>query len=213
MCVLISCEAGGDQVPSRLVSPRANSLTSTVSSLERDESRLLPTRQQKKKRTRKHKPGKLPPSLSFDGAAQYAAQRMAHNLDAPLVENPYSLELIDVTRSLHHRQLFSPMTRAWSNAEREKLIDGIYLPYRKKVTRAINAMLQQYTYVVHLSVRSFAPLSPKKKQRRADVGLLYDPSAMDEADLCADWYEEMYFEADMLKVAQLDRASVYGTEG
>ena len=43
-------------------------------------------------------------------------------------------------------------------------------------------------------------MGPKKKRRRADVGLLYDPSAVDEVDLCIDWLEEMYFEVEYLRV-------------
>jgi len=64
----------------------------------------------------------------------------------------------------------------------------------------LSQMFQRFPFVVHLSIRTFDLLGPKKQPRRADIGLLYDPTYTDEADLCADWTEDLYFEADMIKV-------------
>jgi predicted N-formylglutamate amidohydrolase len=124
---------------------------------------------------------------------------MSQNLLAPLIINEYSMELIDVTRSLHHRSLFPPLTRSWSAADRQQLIDQIHAPYRQQIRAGIEQLLSQYAYVVHLSIRSF-PLRQSGKIRRADVGLLYDPARDDEVDLCLDWIDEMYELIPMLRV-------------
>lgn len=133
---------------------------------------------------------------------------MADYLRAPLITNEYSRQLIDVRRSLHHRQLFSRTTRTWSNEDRQKLVDTVYRPYRKRLRTKLSRMLSRSQYVIHLSVESFPlttsaqkPLAGKdRKIRRADMGLLYDPSAVDEVDLCLDWIDEMYDEIEMLRV-------------
>lgn len=164
MPILISCEAGGDELPEWLSGAR-----------------------------------KLPKTLASDSAARYVSRRMSANLSAPLIEHRCSLDLIDVTKSLKHRQLFPPAIRKWPPAQRQQLIDDLYQPYRDKVHGVIAAMLKRFPYVIHLSIRSF-PLRQSGKLRRADVGLLYDPSSDDEVDVCADWLEEMYFDAPMLKV-------------
>ncbi len=54
-------------------------------------------------------------------------------------------------------------------------------------------------FVVHLSVRTFELRNHQGKLRRADVGMLYDPSVDDEIDLCLDWLDAMYEEVPMLR--------------
>ncbi|MGB7326924.1 MAG: N-formylglutamate amidohydrolase [Rubripirellula sp.] len=180
MCLLISCEGGGDAVPAALIRTDRDLRTDSPSP--------------------KHDaPGRLPDRLPGDGAALYVAKRLANGFDAPLIANRYSSQLIDVGRSLHHRELFPKLTRQWSPDDRQSLIDQIYLPYRDRIRRAIAGGLLRYSYVIHLSVRTF-DLRSHGKVRRTDVGMLYDPSNNDEVDLCLDWIDELYDEAEMLKV-------------
>lgn len=141
----------------------------------------------------------LPSPLACDLAAGYAAQRISDRLSAPLIQHKYSLDLIDVTHSLRHRQLFSPITRSWPRTSRQWLVDHLYQPYRNRVRTTISQMLRRFPLVVHLSVRTF-PLRQSGKLRRADVGLLYAPTVDDEVGLCVNWLEEMYFEVPMLRV-------------
>ena len=227
MNILISCETGGEDVPRQLVSPDAG--TSDASSRHRGELvKLLQSAHElsrhKRKRPSKKKfakfgPGQLPNQLRHDAAARFVSQRMAARLSAPIIENRYSMDLVDVTRSINHPQLFPILTRHWSAENRQILIDEIHQPHRKRVRRMVERMLGLSSYVVHLSIRSFESIAPtrsgtkkatkrssakkskaKQKHRRADVGLLYDVSSVDEVDFSADLYEEMYFEAEMLKV-------------
>src|SRR5690606_34405220 len=61
-------------------------------------------------------------------------------------------------------------------------------------------LLQNWTYVVHLSVRTFDAKTRDGRWRRGDVGLLYDPSRQDEVDWCLDLLDELYVTAPELKV-------------
>ena len=183
MSVLISCEAGGQHVPAWLVSPSKNTKTSPTPF----------------DGTKKFHAGKLPMQIPNDMAADYIARRMAKNIGVSLVRNVFSHQLIDVTRSLHHRQLFPIATRSWSNERKQRLISEIYAPYRESLSRTIGGMLQRHPYVIHLSIRTFDS-NHQKKPRRADVGLLYDPAIENEVDFCLDWIDELYDDAPMLKV-------------
>lgn len=201
MNVMISCEAGGDTLPAQLVIPEHSESKADAMRLDAEKSaRKAKTRKTSAREKKSAGIRRLPETLSCDSAAKYVAQRMAKQLCAPLVANPYSLDLIDVSRSLHHRQLFPLTTRSWPEVNRRQLIDLVYQPYREQVRRGINALLVRSSFVVHLSVRTFDLRSKKGKLRRTDVGLLYDPARQDEVDLCLDWYDEMYYGVPILRV-------------
>ncbi len=193
MSVLISCEVGGDRVPAALMAAtRSSPLAATVLPAPSPSAGTSMG-------TKKVAPGQLPEFLPSDAAAGYVARKMSERLSAPLIANEYSRELIDVTRSLHHRQLFSSLTRSWPVADRQRLIDQIHAPYRERIQNAVAALFRRYPYVIHLSVTTFA-LRQKGQHRRADVGLLYDPGEQDEVDFCLDWIDEMYEQVPMLRV-------------
>ena len=120
MNVLISCETGGEAVPAQFSTQGPTAAASeTTTPTKAAPLALLP--------------GHLPKTLSRDAAADYVARRMAEQLRAPLICNRHSQDLIDVTRSLHHRWLFPPLTRAWDADNRKRLIDAIYQPYRRQL--------------------------------------------------------------------------------
>ncbi len=187
MSLLISCEVGGNRVPSQLVSSHPSQ-----SSSHRAGSRAGST-------TPDLAPGQLPAVLGHDEAARYVAERLSSRLKAPLIANDYSEELIDVSRSLHHRQLFSSLTRSWPQVDRERLIGLIHTPYRARIKSAIAKLFRHSQFVVHLSIRSVA-LRDNGKYCRTDVGLSYDPGEPEEVDLCLDWIDEMYDQMPMLRV-------------
>lgn len=193
MSLLISCEAGGQRIPAWLVGGVA---TTTVQTRERRSER---TSRSMMVAGKKLQAGKLPMRIPGDLSASYVARRMAKTLGVELVHNQFSDHLIDVTRSLRHRQLFPIGTRSWSDEMKERLITEVYVPYRESLRNTIAVKLQRDPYVVHLSIRTFEPTS-KGKPRRADVGLLYDTSVDDEVDFCLDWIDEMYEDAPMLRV-------------
>jgi predicted N-formylglutamate amidohydrolase len=134
-----------------------------------------------------------------DRAGKYAAERMSARLGAPLIVNEHPIDLIDVTRPLHHRQLFSKLTRTLAPNDRDKLIAEVYETYLQRVRATIDSMIRKNGFLIHLAVSSFN-LKARGKIRRTDVGLLYDPSRDDERDLCLDWIDEMWERAPMLRV-------------
>ena len=165
MCVLISCEGGGQQ----LLNLRADFHSS-------------------------------PSGSTVDEAGRWAAIRLAEHCSAPLIENRFATSLIDVRRSLHHRQLFGSDAQGLRSGQKQSLIDQIYLPYRQQLQQKIAAMMTQHSYLVHLSIRSFEAKTRKGNYRRTDVGLLYDPSRESEVDWCLNWIDQMYDDAPNLRV-------------
>jgi hypothetical protein len=186
MSLLISCEAGGDAAPAQFIAQKHPAPKHKAKTKNSRNKTLLP--------------GQLPQTLPSDAPAKHVAERMASQLRAPLVANRYSLDLIDVTRSPRHRQLFPSPSRTWPAEDRQRLIDLIYQPYRERVQSEIKKLMVRSSHVVHLSVRTFECRNTSGKLQRADVGLLYDPAVDDEVDLCLDWLDQMYYELPMLRV-------------
>lgn len=202
MCVIITCDVGGDAVPASLIAPTQPEWLPQGSLLAFDPAPHPPMPRSPMTpppMPRHPQPGQLPPTLPGDAAAVHLARRLADGFDAPLVVNPFSPDLVDVGRSPHHRELFPKMTRRWSAESRQSLLDEVYFPYRRRVRRTIAESLLRYSFAIHLSVRTFESRS-KGKPRRADLGLLYDPSSEDELDFCLEWMDELYDEAEMLRV-------------
>jgi len=173
MSLLISCEVGGRRVPSWLVDSGSLDSVATIG-----------------------QPWELTTS---DAAARYVARRMRDQLGAPLIENPFLHALIDVTRSLRHRRLFSSKQRGWPDAWKQRLIGEIYEPYRGSLRRNLETGLARHAYVVHLSIRTFAG-TRDGKPRRTDLGLLYDPGVREEVGFCLEWIDELLVDAPMLRV-------------
>ncbi|SFJ61797.1 N-formylglutamate amidohydrolase [Planctomicrobium piriforme] len=121
----------------------------------------------------------------YDPGALELAKRIAKTFQTPLHHETRSRLLIELNRSLHHKRLFSEFSRILPEPTRQKLIDGIYQPYRDKVTAQI-AKGVKAGRVVHISVHSFTPVM-RGKTRRTDIGLLFDPRRSLEKDVCRKW--------------------------
>lgn len=119
-----------------------------------------------------------------DIGALAAARYLATHLDAPLHYSTVSRLLIDLNRSLHHRQIFSSRTRALDASSRRDIVRRYYWPYRDAVERRIARAITRGRAVIHLSVHSFTP-ALNGRRRTADVGLLYDPARRGERRFCA----------------------------
>lgn len=195
MSLLITCDTGGWRTPSRLRSHLAGTpLESSTSVSER-----LPSASERQPIVAAA--GDDPLSRTgIDREAYFAARRLAHRSGASLVCNEHRSDLIDVGHSLHHRELFPLRARTLPPATRDVIIEAIYTPYRQKVERQILSLLHHWSYVVHLSIRTFDAKTSQGSWRRGDVGLLYDPSHPDEVDWCLDFIEELYDLAPDLKV-------------
>ncbi|MCX7550617.1 N-formylglutamate amidohydrolase [Xanthomarina sp. F2636L] len=82
--------------------------------------------------------------------------------------------LIELNRSLHHKNLFSEFSKEISIEEKEKLIHTYYSTYRNKVENKIEEYINIGETVLHISIHSFTPFL-KGEIRNCDVGLLFDP--------------------------------------
>lgn len=133
----------------------------------------------------------------YDRGALRLAADLAQAFAAPLVSSTVSRLLVDLNRSLGHRQLFSAATRGAPC--RAKIIEDHYLPYRTRVEQLVEQSIALGRRVVHIGAHSFTP-QLDGKVRRADVGLLYDPGRGGEARLCARWQAELAARAPALVV-------------
>lgn len=94
--------------------------------------------------------------------------------------------LVELNRSLHHPRLFSEISKPLSREEKRKVILQHYTPYRRRAEQAIREQIQSGDEVIHLSVHTFTPVL-NGDIRKADIGLLYDPSRAAEKSFCHQW--------------------------
>jgi len=124
---LITCEHGGNRVPSRYHDFFAGSAA------------LL----------RSHR--------GYDIGALRVAREFAAALSAPLMVSTISRLLIDLNRSPGHPRLYSEATRGAPPALREEIFQRYYRPYRTKVETQIAQAVDSGARVVHISCHSFTP--------------------------------------------------------
>jgi predicted N-formylglutamate amidohydrolase len=91
--------------------------------------------------------------------------------------------LIEINRSLHHKNLFSEYTNKLSKTEKDALIADYYLKYRNDVENSIKIFTKNKQIVLHLSVHSFTQ-NLNGNERRCDIGLLYDSRNTEEKKIC-----------------------------
>jgi predicted N-formylglutamate amidohydrolase len=125
-----------------------------------------------------------------DPGALELAREFASELGAELVYSTTSRLLVELNRSLHHRQVFSRITRELSSSEREEIVARYYLPYRERVEAQVHDGIASGGRVLHLSCHSFTP-KLNGAERRADIGLLYDPRRAPELAFCTAWQQEI----------------------
>lgn len=96
--------------------------------------------------------------------------------------------LVDLNRSLNSPSLFSEYVRDFEKEDRKELVQRYYHPHRNRVEESIRDYISDGDRVVHLSVHTFTPVLDGVK-RKADIGLLYDPSREGEKLFCREWKE------------------------
>ena len=121
-----------------------------------------------------------------DTGALELARDLQRRFHAHLVYSTTSRLLVELNRSPGHPRLYSRITRPLPRAARHDLYMRYYLPYRKEVEASVADGLRRCRTVVHVSSHSFTPVLDGER-RRADVGLLYDPSRPRELAFCLAW--------------------------
>lgn len=91
--------------------------------------------------------------------------------------------LIELNRSLNHKNLFSDITKQLDPNTKSVIIKKYYLPYRTKVENKINEYIKKDYKVVHISVHTFTPVL-NNEVRNCDIGLLYNPKHKLEKNFC-----------------------------
>jgi len=122
----------------------------------------------------------------YDPGALLVAQELAAALGGALVTATVSRLLVDINRSIGHRQLFSTMTCRLPPPIRAEILAQYYRPYREQVEQLVRQAVSRKQRVLHISSHSFTP-ELDGKVRNADVGLLYHPARRGEVALCAHW--------------------------
>lgn len=122
----------------------------------------------------------------FDPGARALGRQLARALAAPLFVSTTSRLLIDLNRSVGHPRLYSEITRHAPAPVRREILNAYYLPYRNRVEAHIEDAIARGNRVIHISSHSFTP-QLDGAVRRADIGLLYDPTRCAELELCRRW--------------------------
>lgn len=143
--------------------------------------------------------GEILEQIEVDRCGLEIANLIATQLDVPSYFNRYPIELVDVTKNPNQRRLFTGPFRGINRIAQQRLLEEIHTTYFDGLVKEVESSIKSDGFVIHLSVKTF-PLKHNGNRRRTDVGLLYDSSCEDEADLCMDWYEDLWYRAPMLKV-------------
>ena len=126
----------------------------------------------------------------WDAGALEMARQMAQSLDAPLFAATTTRLLIDLNRSIGHRQLYSEATRALAPATKRAIIDVHYQPHRVAVESCVAGLIAAGRRVVHVASHSFTP-EMNGVVRQADVAWLYDPRRAGEGALALRWHQAL----------------------
>ena len=126
----------------------------------------------------------------FDPGALSMAKALATAFAAPLVAATISRLLVDLNRSIGNPSLHAQAIQSLPAEKRRQILQKYYQPYRNHAEQAIRRVIAEHGHVIHLSSHSFTPVLDGK-ERRADIGLLYDPLRAGEMQLCERWQADL----------------------
>ena len=119
-----------------------------------------------------------------------------------LIPNYFSLVsetsrlLIELNRSIDHRNLFSNYSKNLSAKDKKLIIEKFYSPFRKIILEKIKAAIKSGFTVIHLSIHTITPTLNGKK-RNTDIGILYDPKSEGEKNFSALFKEDILKKSDL----------------
>ncbi len=114
------------------------------------------------------------------------ARSLARHFSAPLLTSKISRLLVDLNRSIGHRNLHMSEVGSLPAKVRQEIIEQYYQPYRSEAERLVAQGIARHGRVIHISCHSFTN-SLDGAIRHADIGLLYDPARAQEKSFCAHW--------------------------
>lgn len=116
----------------------------------------------------------------YDPGALPIARFLATEYSAPLFICETTRLLIEPNRSLGNHQLYSEYSQKLFETDHEQILQRYYYPHRNSVEDVISKLSKP---VLHLSIHTFTPMLDGK-ERRVDLGLLFDPDRKSELDFC-----------------------------
>lgn len=168
-CLIVSCEHGGREVPHEYATCFA------------EHAALLDCHR------------------GWDPGALQLGREIADALGAPLYASTTTRLLIDLNRSMGHRQLFSEATRGLTRAARAEIAVRHYRPHRDAIEGEVARRIGAGAQVIHIASHSFTPVL-NGVVRRADVAWLYDPKRAGESTLARRWMAEFARRAPGLRL-------------
>lgn len=167
--LIVSCEHGGNDVPA------------VYAALFAGHEALLATHR------------------GWDPGALELARQLAAAFDAPLFASTTTRLLIDLNRSIGHRQLHSEATRGLPLAARREIAALHYRPHRGAVESEVARRVEAGERVLHVASHSFTP-ELGGVVRQADVAWLYDPRRAGEGAFASQWLGAMHKRRPDLKL-------------
>ena len=122
----------------------------------------------------------------WDAGALELARDLAAAFGVPLYVASTTRLLVDLNRSIGHRQLFSEITRPLSPARRLDILERHYRPHRLAIESEIARRISSGSRVIHVASHSFTP-TLDGVPRQADVAWLYDPRRRGEVVFAQAW--------------------------
>jgi predicted N-formylglutamate amidohydrolase len=126
----------------------------------------------------------------WDIGAYDLAKALSVRLKIPVFAHHTTRLLVDINRSLYRRTLFSEITKQFGKEEKLKILNHYYYPYRNKIEKIIMNRISNGNFVLHISIHSFTPVL-KGSERKADIGVLYNPERVNERGFAKIWKLEM----------------------
>ncbi|MBK6265402.1 N-formylglutamate amidohydrolase [Marivirga sp. S37H4] len=135
----------------------------------------------------------------WDKGALLCALLISKRLNYPIYYNEVSRLLVECNRTLSHPDLFSFISKEYSDAIKETIINQYYLPYRNKLETFIKGNIEQGHQVVHLSIHSFTPIL-NGETRKTEIGILFDPARSVETMFALKWQKRILKKNDTWRV-------------
>ena len=126
----------------------------------------------------------------WDAGALELGRQLADAFGVPVHVATTTRLLVDLNRSIGHRQLFSEVTRALPRARRQDIVDRHYRPHRHAVEADMARLVASGQRVIHVASHSFTP-TLGNVPRQADVAWLYDPRRPGEVAFARAWMREL----------------------
>jgi len=94
----------------------------------------------------------------YDIGALAVASGLAGRLNALFLFSDVTRLLIDLNRSLRHPKLFSRVTKGLPPDEKQHIKERYYLPYHTEVQSSVSNIISKGMAALHISVHTFSPV-------------------------------------------------------